>query len=64
MSGRPALFRRRELKEALIAAKKAGAPEVRLHLGGDVAVVIPLRTDDEKPAVDANEWNADDEDKA
>ena len=46
MSGRPALIRQRDLKQALIAAKKAGAKELRVHLGDDVAMVIPLAPDD------------------
>jgi hypothetical protein len=50
MSGRPALIRQRDLKQALMAARKAGATEVQLRLGGEISVVIPLRAvDDERP---------------
>jgi hypothetical protein len=45
MSGRPALIRERELN----VARKAGAKELRVHLGDDVSIVIPLVSDDEKP---------------
>ena len=43
MSGRPALVRERDVKAVIRAARKAGAPEIQLHLGGSVSVVIPLR---------------------
>jgi hypothetical protein len=46
MSGKPALIRQRDLKQALMAARKAGAKELRLHLGDDVSMVIPLGPDD------------------
>ena len=35
-----------DLKRALMAAKQAGAKELRVHLGDDVAMVIPLAPDD------------------
>ena len=59
MSGRPALVRERDVKAVIRAARKAGAPEIQLHLGGSVSVVIPLRaTDDEQKSVapNTNEW--------
>jgi hypothetical protein len=34
MSGRPALIRQRDLKQAIMAAQKPGAPKVELQLGG------------------------------
>ena len=46
MSGRPALLRQRDLKQALMAAKKAGAKELRVLLGANVSMVIPLAPDD------------------
>ena len=46
VSGRPALLRQRDLKQALMAAKKAGAKELRVLLGGDISMVIPLVPDD------------------
>ena len=45
MSGKPALIRQRDLKQALLAARKAGAKELRVHLGDDVSMVIPLGPD-------------------
>ena len=49
MSGKPAKIRQRDLKQALIAARRAGAKELRLHLGDDVSMVIPLVPDDKPP---------------
>ena len=58
MSGRPALIRQRDLKQAIMAAQKAGAKEVQLRLGGQVSVVIPLRANEdgegEAPPEDSN----------
>jgi len=45
----PAKIRQRDLKQALIAARRAGAKELRLHLGDDVSMVIPLVPDDKPP---------------
>ena len=42
MSGRPALLRQRDLKQALMAAKKVGAKELRVLLGANVSMVIPI----------------------
>ena len=64
MSGRPAKLRQRDLKQALIAAQRAGAKELRVHLGDDVSMVIPLAPDDKPVAQDANEWAVDDAHKA
>jgi len=49
MSGRPARIRERELNKAMNVARKAGAKELRVHLGDDVSIVIPLVADDDKP---------------
>jgi hypothetical protein len=49
MSGKPALIRERELNKAMNVARKAGAKELRIHLGDDVSIVIPLVSDDDKP---------------
>ena len=49
VSGRPALIRERELSKAMNVARKAGAKELRVHLGDDVSIVIPLVSDDNKP---------------
>ena len=49
MSGRPAKIRQRDLKQALMAAQKAGAKEVRVDYGPDVCIRIPLPTADDKP---------------
>jgi len=51
MSGRPAKIRQRELNQA-IAARKAGAKELRVHLGDDVSIVIPLQAADKPVAED------------
>ena len=52
MSGRPAKIRQRELNQAVIAARKAGAKELRVHLGDDVSTVIPLQAADKPVAED------------
>ena len=49
MSGKPALIRERELNKAMNVARKAGAKELRVYLGDDVSIVIPLVSDDDKP---------------
>ena len=49
MSGKPARIRERELNKAMNVARKAGAKELRVHLGDDVSIVIPLVSDDDKP---------------
>jgi protein involved in polysaccharide export with SLBB domain len=49
MSGRPARVRERELNRAMKVARKAGAKELRVHLGDHVSIVIPLVPDDDKP---------------
>ena len=49
MSGKPALIRERELNKAMNVARKAGAKELRVHLGDNVSIVIPLVSDDDKP---------------
>jgi hypothetical protein len=49
MSGRPAQIRQRDLKQTIFAAQKAGVKEIRVHLGDDVSIVIPLVSDDDKP---------------
>jgi len=49
MSGRPAQIRQRDLKQAIFAAQKAGAKEVRVRLSDGAEVVIPLSTPDDKP---------------
>jgi hypothetical protein len=56
MGGKPAKLRQRDLKQALIAARKAGAKELRVLLGDDVSMVIPLVPDD-KPAETDEEIN-------
>jgi hypothetical protein len=48
MSGKPALIRERELNKAMNVARKAGAKEIRVHLGDNVSIVIPLESDDDK----------------
>jgi hypothetical protein len=48
MAGKPGL-RKRELNNAMSVARKAGAKELRIHLGDDVSIVIPLVSDDDKP---------------
>ena len=55
MSGRPALIRQRDLKQALAAAKKAGASEVRVQYSGGVSVVIPLRPADKDEQPDTKD---------
>jgi hypothetical protein len=69
MSGRPAAVRARDLKQAIIAARNAGAPKVEVKLPGEAAVIIHLDLPDdkdvaeEKPAAsvaEGNEWLADD----
>jgi hypothetical protein len=57
MSGKSALIRQRDLKQAIMAAQKAGAQEVQLRLGGGVSVVIPLHAadgSDISPPADSN----------
>jgi hypothetical protein len=53
MSGKPAKIRQRDLKQALIAAQKAGARQVQVNPDG--SIVIPLVPDDDPPA--ANDSN-------
>jgi hypothetical protein len=60
MVGRPAKIRQRDLKQALMAAQKVGAKELRMHLGDGTSIVIPLVPDDDKPVANANEWLTDD----
>ena len=55
VSGRPALIRQRDLKQALAAAKKAGASEVRVQYSGGVSVVIPLRPADKDEQPDTKD---------
>ena len=55
MAGRPAVIRQRDLKQAIIAAQKAGAKEVQVRIGGDAVVVIPLCTPDDKPVAPEEE---------
>jgi len=57
MSGRPAVIRQRDLKQAIMAAQKAGAPRVELRLGGGVSVVIPLHAPDNESADNADDSN-------
>jgi|AmaraimetFIIA100_FD_contig_51_6460584_length_410_multi_3_in_0_out_0_2 hypothetical protein len=54
MSGRPALVRQRDVKQVIIAAKKAGAAKVEVRMGGACAIVHlcepdqkPIETDEE-----------------
>jgi len=49
MSGKPARITERELNKAMNVARKAGAKELRVHLGDDVSIIIPLVPDDDKP---------------
>jgi hypothetical protein len=50
MSGRPAKIRQRDLKQALLAAQKAGLEQVKVDFGGGVSMTFPLVPDDDKPA--------------
>lgn len=52
MSGRPALIRRREAKQIIQAAKKAGAKDVTVKIG-EVSWTVHL--DDEKPLAEDEE---------
>ena len=52
MSGRPAKIRQRDLKQALMAAQKAGAKEVRVDYGPDVCIRIPLPSNDDRPVAE------------
>ena len=57
MSGRTAKIRQPDLKQALMAAQKVGAKELRMHLGDGMSIVIPLVPDDDKP-VEADSNNS------
>jgi hypothetical protein len=48
MSGRPALVRQRDVKQVIMAAKKAGALKVEVPIGNTCAIVH-LRPTDDKP---------------
>ena len=50
MSGRPALLRRRDVKEILCAAQKAGARSVEIRTPGEVAVIVHLELPEENVA--------------
>jgi len=57
MSGRPADFRQRELKQALKAALNVGAKQVQVNLPGGTSIVIPLVPDDEESAPGPDDSN-------
>jgi len=64
MSGRQALVRSRDVKQVLIAARRAGASKVEVPIGGTSVIVHLNKTDDKPVAQDANEWAVDDAHKA
>ena len=56
MSGRPALVRQRDVKQVIMAAKKAGALKVEVPIGNTCAIVHLHATDD-KPDAEPEDSN-------
>jgi len=64
VSGRPALLMSRDVKQVLIAAKRAGASKVEVPIRGTSVIVHLDKADDKPAAAGVNEWATDDTDKA
>jgi hypothetical protein len=56
MSGRPAAVRARDLKQAIIAARNAGAPKVEVKLPGEAAVIIHLDRPGQARRLSSGRW--------
>ena len=56
MSGRPALVRQRDVKQVILAAKKAGALKVEVPIGGTSAIVH-FRASNDEPAPEPEDSN-------
>jgi hypothetical protein len=50
MSGRPSLIQQREVKQAIRAARQAGAKQVEVKYPNGISIVVHLDVEDEKPA--------------
>jgi hypothetical protein len=59
MSNRPARITQVEIQRAIRAARKEGAPEVEVKIGGEASIRIPLACDkDESGTTALDAWMA------